>query len=88
MTKSSKRNLVLAVTALFLLLASGHAFAGGKGGGGGGKQAGSDRPKESISLNYGKVEQTYTQQSKSKASPSLYNKTSTGKHFSKTTIVH
>jgi type VI protein secretion system component Hcp len=71
------------VTTVIVLLASGIAFAGGKGGSGG-KQAGSDRPKESISLNYGKVEQTYTQQSKSKASPSLYNKTSTGKHFSKT----
>ena len=84
MTKFTKRNLVLAVTALFLVLAPAAAFAGGKGGGGGGKQAGSDRPKESISLNYGKVEQTYTQRSKSKASPSLYEKKTTGKHFSKT----
>ncbi len=84
MTKFTKRNLVLAVTALFVVLAPVATFAGGKGSGGGGKQTGSDRPKESTSLNYGKVEQNYTQQSKSKASLSLYEKTATGKHFHKT----
>jgi hypothetical protein len=60
MTKFSKRHLVLTVTAAFVLLAPGFAFAGGKGGGGG-KQAGGDRPTENSSLNYGKVEHTYTQ---------------------------
>lgn len=81
MTKFRKRNFVLVVTALSVLVASSAAFAGGKGGSG--KQAGSDRPKESISLNYGKVEYS-TQQSKNKSGPSLYNKTTTGKHYSKT----
>ena len=46
MTKSSKRHLVLTVTAAFVFLAPGIAFAGGKGGGG--KQAGSDRPTENL----------------------------------------
>jgi type VI protein secretion system component Hcp len=80
MTKSSKRHLVLAVTAAFVLLAPGIAFAGGKGGGG--KQAGSDRPTENLSLNYGKVEHTYAQ--KNKASPSLLKNVNTGKHINKT----
>lgn len=78
MTKFTKRNLVLVVTALFVLVAPSAALAGGKGGG---KQAGGNTPKESISLNYGKVEYNKI---KNKAGPSLYNKTTTGKHYSKT----
>jgi len=81
MPRSLQKTLVLAVTALFVLLASSAAFAGSKGGGGA-KQAGGDKPKESVSLNYGKVEYSRTQ--KNKATPSLYNKTSSGKHYSKT----
>ena len=81
MTKSSKRHLVLAATAAFVLLAPGIAFAGGKGGGGG-KQAGSDRPTENSSLNYGKVEHTYAQ--KNKDSPNLLKNVNTGKHINKT----
>jgi hypothetical protein len=81
MPKSSKQHLVLTVTAVFVLLAPGIAFAGGKGGSGG-KQAGSDRPTENLSLNYGKVEHTYTQ--KNKASPNLLKDVNKGKHYSKT----
>jgi hypothetical protein len=61
----SKRNVVWAIAAISVVLAPSFAFAGGKSGA---KQAGTDRPTESTSLNYGKVEHTYTQ--KSKASPS------------------
>jgi type VI protein secretion system component Hcp len=81
MTRSSKRNLVLAMTTLFVLLAPSLAFVGGKGSGGGGKQAGNERPTENLSLNYGKVETTYTQ--KNKASPNLYKNAVQGKHYSK-----
>lgn len=61
MTRSSKRHLVLAVTALFALLAPSVAFAGGKGGGGNHAGNGS-KPSESMSLNYGKIEHTYSAQ--------------------------
>lgn len=84
MTKSSKRHLVLTVTAAFVLLAPGFAFAGGSGGGG--KQAGSDRPKESVGLNYTKTEYKYSEQNtqKNKASPNLLKNVNTGKHISRT----
>jgi type VI protein secretion system component Hcp len=82
MTKSSsKRNLHLAVTVLFVGLAPNLAFAGGKGGGGSGKPAGKDRPTESVTLTYGKIEQNYTQ--KNNAKPNLYKNSAQGKHYSK-----
>ncbi len=74
----SKRNVVWAMATISVLLAPSFAFAGGKGGG---KQAGTNRPTENTSLNYGKVEHTYIQ--KNKASPTLYKNTAQGKHFSK-----
>jgi type VI protein secretion system component Hcp len=46
-----------------LALAISPAMAGGKSGGG--HSATQDHPQESISLNYGKVEHTYTQQKSS-----------------------
>jgi type VI protein secretion system component Hcp len=67
LTKSSNRNLVLAVATLFLLTMPAVAFAGGKGGGGSGNHTSSGgKPSENISLNYGKIEHSYTQQSASK----------------------
>jgi hypothetical protein len=70
----------LTIGVVVALAASAPAFAGGKGGGG--KQAGSDRPTENSSFNYGKVEHTYAE--KNKASPSLLKKVNTGKHINKT----
>lgn len=53
--------LIAALLAAFLSTASTAAFAGGKTGGGG-KQAGGDRPKESISLNFGSQQLSYSKQ--------------------------
>jgi len=58
---------VLPATVICMLLVPGVAFAGGKGGGGGHASGGS-KPSENVSLNYGKVEHTYSQQSASKKS--------------------
>jgi type VI protein secretion system component Hcp len=66
MTKCSKRNLFLSVATLFVLATPGAAIAGGKGGSGGGNHAGNTKPSENMSLNYGKTEHTYTQQTASK----------------------
>jgi type VI protein secretion system component Hcp len=60
MTKFSKTNIV-AVTALSFLLAAPCAAFAGKSGGGGNSGANSG-PKESLSLNYGSVKQTYKPQ--------------------------
>lgn len=57
MQKSEKRNIVVMATVLAMALPA-VAFAGGKGGGG--------KPTENMSLNYSKVEHTYSQQSASK----------------------
>ncbi len=51
------RGYLIIGTALALAITP--AMAGGKGGGGG--QASSSHPQESMSLNYGKIEHTYTQ---------------------------
>jgi type VI protein secretion system component Hcp len=59
---------MIAVTVLTVAI-SGQALAGGKGGGGGGGRASGDGPKSNISLNYGKIEHSYTPQ-KADGSPS------------------
>lgn len=66
MRKSTKRNIVVTATVLAMTLPGG-AFAGGKGGGGG-------KPSENMSLNYNKVEHTYSQQSSSKKTGSKTGK--------------
>lgn len=66
MTKSARRNFMTAVAILSVMAMPGAALAGGKGGGGG-HSAGS-KPSESMTLNYGKIEHTYSQQSASKKS--------------------
>ena len=48
------------------------AFAGSKGGG---HASGGNKPSESISQNYGKIEQTYTKQSTSKKTGTTKGKT-------------
>ena len=65
MTKCSKRNLFLSVAILLVLATLGAATAGGKGGSGG-NHAGNTKPSENMSLNNGKTEHTYTQQTASK----------------------
>ena len=72
---------IIAVT-VFTVAASGQALAGGKGGGGGGQVSG-DGPKGNISLNYGKIEHTYTPQ---KADGSLSAKKTGKAHFNEFTI--
>jgi len=67
MQKSKMRNIVVTATVLAMTL-PGVALAGGKGGGGG-------KPSESMSLNYSKVEHTYSQQSASKKTGSKTGKT-------------
>jgi hypothetical protein len=59
---SSARNFVWAMTTISILLTPGFAIAGGKGGGA--KQAGTTKPTENTSLNYGKIEATYTRKNK------------------------
>lgn len=67
MTKVSNRNLVLSVVTLVVLAMPGAAIAGGRrDGGGGGNFVGTAKPSENMSLNNGKIEHTYTQQSASK----------------------
>ena len=56
----------ITIVAVALALASTGAMAGGRGGGGG--HASSSHPSESVTLNYGKVNQTYTQQHRDLAS--------------------
>lgn len=63
---------VLAATVISMLLVPSVAFAGGKGGGG--HASASNKPSENTSLNYGKVEHTYSQQSASKKSGTGKNK--------------
>ncbi len=78
------RALYEAIIAVMVLTvaASGQALAGGKGGGGGGQVSG-DGPKGDISLNYGKIEHTYTPQ---KADGSLSAKKTGKVHFNEFTI--
>jgi hypothetical protein len=66
MTNGSKRNLVLSVAAVFVFAMPGAAMAGGRSDGGGGGNVGASKPSENMSLNYGKIEHTYSQQSASK----------------------
>lgn len=73
MTKSARRNLIAAAAILSVMAMPGAALAGGKGGGGG-HSAGS-KPSESTTLNYGKVEHTYSQQSASKKTGTTKGKT-------------
>ena len=54
------RECVIIVTALAFAFTP--AMAGGKGGGGGHSSTNQGRPQESISPNYGKIQQTYTKQ--------------------------
>jgi len=83
MTRSnSKQNLIWVMAIVSVLLAPSLTFAGGKGGGGGGKQTGANKPTENATLNYGKVEPSYSM--KNKSSPTLYKKTNTGKHINNT----
>ena len=60
MTRQSKVNIIGTIALSLLLTAPGVAFAGKGGGGHGG---GNNGPKESVSLNYGKPQNTYTSQS-------------------------
>ena len=57
---------VLPAALISTLLVSSIAFAGGKGGGG--HASATNKPSENMTLNYGKVEHTYSQQSASKKS--------------------
>jgi type VI protein secretion system component Hcp len=59
MTTFSKANIVGAIALSLFLAAPGVAFAGK---GGGGPNGGNNGPKESVSLNYGKTQTTYTSQ--------------------------
>ena len=51
----------MAIVAVALAFVSTPALAGGKGGGGG-HASSSAHPSESVTLSYGKINQTYTQQ--------------------------
>ena len=57
---TSTRNFLCAVATLLLITMPGLALAGGKGGGGGPTGG---KSSENMTLNYGKVEHTYIQQS-------------------------
>lgn len=70
MIKGAKQIGTITVAALFTLTVP--AFAGSKGGGG--NHAGGTKPSENMSLNYSKVEHTYSQQSASKKTGSKTGK--------------
>jgi type VI protein secretion system component Hcp len=79
MTTRSKLNIV-AITALsFLLAVPCVAFAGKSGGGG--KSGANSGPKESLTLNYGSVKNTYTSQktSSKKGKATLHDLSTTHK---------
>jgi type VI protein secretion system component Hcp len=70
--------------AVLTVAASGQALAAGKGGGGGGGgHVSGDGPKGNVSLNYGKFNNTYTQQ---KPDGSLSAKQTGKAHFNEFTI--
>lgn len=95
MTKGSKRNLVLSVATLFVLAMPGAAIAGGKGGGS--KNADTERPTESLGLNFTKTQVEYQSQKSdgtgtktsnskmqnNKTGPNLFKSTAQGKHYSR-----